>query len=43
MFDSPKIKAFHIKVGLTPIYRGNNLTNPKEVIVIHQAQKGVAK
>jgi len=43
MFDSPEIEAFHIKVGLTPIYRGKSLTNAKEVIVIHQAQKGVTK
>ena len=43
MFDSPEIEAFHIKVGLTPIYRGKSLTNPKQVIVIHQAEEGVAK
>ena len=43
MFDSPEIDAFHKTVGLTPIYRGKSLIDPKEVIVIHQAEEGVAK
>jgi len=43
MFDSKEIEAFHIKSGLTPIYRGKSLTNPKQVIVIHQAEEGVAE
>ena len=42
-FDSPEIDAFHKKVGLTPLYRGKSLINPKEVIVIHQAEEGVPK
>tara|TARA_B100000212_G_scaffold173100_1_gene130190 strand:- start:597 stop:848 length:252 start_codon:yes stop_codon:yes gene_type:complete len=42
MFDSPKSTEFHKKVGLTPLYRGKNLFNPIEVIVIHQAEEGVA-
>ena len=37
MFDSPEIDAFHKTVGLTPLYRGKSLIDPKEVIVIHQA------
>ena len=43
MFDSPEIDAFHKKVGLTPLYRGKSLIDPKEVIVIHQAEEDVAK
>ena len=43
MFDSPEIDAFHNTVGLTPLYRGKSLIDPKEVIVIHQAEEGVAK
>ena len=36
MFDSPEINAFHKTVGLTPLYRGKSLIDPKEVIVIQQ-------
>jgi len=43
MFDSPEIDTFHKTVGLTPLYRGKSLIDPKEVIVIHQAEEGVAK
>ena len=43
MFDSPEIDAFHKTVGLTPLSRGKSLIDPKEVIVIHQAEEGVAK
>ena len=43
IFDSPEIDAFHKTVGLTPLYRGKRLIYPKEVIVIHQAEEGVAK
>ena len=43
MFDSPEIDEFHKTVGLTPLYRGRSLADPKEVIVIHQAEEGVAK
>ena len=42
MFDSPEIDTFHKTVGLTPLYRGKSLIDPKEVIVIHQAEEGVA-
>ncbi|MDC3160341.1 DUF3764 family protein [Prochlorococcus sp. AH-716-G04] len=34
---------FHKTVGLTPHYRGKDLTDSKKVIVIHQAEVGVAK
>ena len=43
IFDSPQIDAFHKTVGLAPLYRGKSLIDPKEVIVIHQAEEGVAK
>ena len=43
IFDSPEIDYFHKSVGLSPIYRGKSLTDPQEVIVIHQAEEGVAK
>ena len=43
IFDGPEITEFHKKVGLTPIYRGKSLIDPIEVIVIHQAEEGVAK
>ena len=43
MFDSLETTEFHKKVGLTPIYRGKSIIDPIEVIVIHQAEEGVAK
>ena len=43
MFDNHEIDAFHKTVGLTPLYRGKSLIDPIEVIVIHQAEEGVAK
>ena len=43
IFDSPEIDAFHKTVGLTPIYRGKSLIDPKEANVIHQSEEGVAK
>ena len=43
IFDSPETIEFHKKVGLTPLYRGKSLIDPIEVIVIHQAEEGVAK
>ena len=41
IFYSPEIDEFHKTVGLSPLYRGKGLTDPKEVIVIHQAVVGV--
>ena len=43
MFDSTETTEFHKKVGLTPLYRGRSIIDPIEVIVIHQAEEGVAK
>ena len=43
MFDSTEIDEFHKSVGLSPLYRGKSLNDPQEVVVIHQADEGVAK
>ena len=43
IFDSQEIDEFNKTVGLTPLYRGKGLTDSKKVIVIHQAEEGVAK
>ena len=43
MLDSLEIDAFHKREGLTHLYCGKSLIDPKEVIVIHQAEEGVAK
>ena len=43
IFESPEIDAFHKTVGLTPIYHGKSLIDPKEAIVIYPAEEGVAK
>ena len=43
IFDSPEIDEFHKSVGLSPLFRGKSLTDPQEVIVIHQADEGLAK
>ena len=43
IFDSKDTDKFHKNIGLKPIYRGKNLSNPKEIIVIHQGKEGIAK
>ena len=43
IFDSPEIDQFHKSVGISPLYRGKSLTDPQQVIVIHQAEEGIAK
>ena len=43
IFDSKEIEEFHKSTGITPIYRGKSITDPQEVIVIHQADEGVVK
>ena len=35
MFDSPEIDVFHKTVGLTPLYRGKSLIDPKAVSYTH--------
>ena len=39
MFDSPEIHAFHKTVGLTPIYRGKSLIDPKELLLCIKQKK----
>ena len=43
IFDSKEIDEFHKRFGILPIYRGKSISNPQEVIVIHQADAGVVK
>ena len=43
IFNNPEIDVFHKSVELFPLYRGKCLTYPKEVILIHHAEEGVAK
>ena len=43
MFDSPEIDAFHKTVGLTPLYRGKSLIDPKEVIVSNSSSSSELK
>ncbi len=42
MFDSTLTTEFHKKLGLTPLYYCKSLIDTLEVIVIHQAEEGVA-
>lgn len=42
-FDSKEIDEFHKSVGINPIYRGKGITDPQEVVVIHQAEEGVVR
>ena len=41
IFDSPEIDEFYKTVGLSPLNRRKGLTDPKENIIIHQAEVGV--
>jgi len=43
IFDSEETDQFHKSFGISPFYRGKSLTDPQQVIVIHQAEEGVAK
>tara|TARA_B100000700_G_C14473219_1_gene591643 strand:+ start:199 stop:477 length:279 start_codon:yes stop_codon:yes gene_type:complete len=42
-FDSEEVAKLHEANGITPLYRGLSKTDPQLVIVIHQAQEGVAE
>jgi len=42
-FDSKEIDEFHKSFGITPIYKGKSITDPQEVMVIHQAEEGVVR
>ena len=43
IFDSKETQEFHKSVGIKPLFRGKNISNPQEVIVIHQAEEGIIK
>ena len=43
IFDSKETQEFHKSVGIKPLFRGKSITDPQEVIVIHQAEEGVVK
>lgn len=43
IFDSKETDEFHKHFGIKPIYRGKSITDPQEVIVIHQANEGIVK
>ena len=42
-FDSQDIEAMHKANRVTPIYRGVRNDDPQSVVVVHQAEEGVAK
>ena len=43
IFDSKETQDFHKSTGISPLYRGRSITDPQEVIVIHQAEEGIVK
>tara|TARA_B100000131_G_scaffold315154_1_gene353126 strand:+ start:455 stop:730 length:276 start_codon:yes stop_codon:yes gene_type:complete len=42
-FDSQEISKMHDEHGIKPLFRGVNSNDHKNVIVIHQAEEGVAR
>ena len=42
-FDSPEVDAMYEANAITPLYRGVSEDDHESVIVIHQAEEGVAK
>ena len=42
-FDSAEVVKMHEANSIKPLYRGVSKDNPESVIVIHQAEEGVAK
>ena len=42
-FDSPDVDAMHKANKVTPLYRGVSKDDPQSVVVVHQAEEGVAK
>ena len=43
VFDSKDVAELHVANGVKPLYRGISKDKSNEVIVIHQAEAGVAK
>ena len=42
-FDSPDVDALHKANAVKPLYRGVSKDDPQSVVVVHQAEEGVAK
>ena len=42
-FDSPEVVAMHEANSIKPLYRGVSKDDPQSVVVVHQAEEGVAK
>ena len=42
-FDSPQVVAMHEANSIKPLYRGVSKDDPESVLVIHQAEEGIAK
>ena len=42
-FDIPEVVAMHEANSIKPLYRGVSKDDPKSVVVIHQAEEGIAK
>ena len=42
-FDSPEVMAMHEANSMKPLYRGVSKDDPEAVVVIQQAEEGVAK
>ena len=42
-FDSPEVVAMHEANSIQPLYRGVSKDDPQAVVVVHQAEEGVAK
>ena len=42
-FDSPEVVAMHEANEIKPLYRGVSKDNPESVVLINQAEEGVAK
>ena len=42
-FDSLEVEAMHKANLVTPLYRGVSKDDPQLVVVVHQAEEGVAK
>jgi hypothetical protein len=42
-FDGPDVMGLHKANAVTPLYRGVSKDDPQAVVVVHQAEEGVAK
>ena len=42
-FDSAEVVAMHEANAIKPLYRGVCKDDPESVVVIHQAEEGIAK